>query len=273
IASCAMSNHHHTVIFDPKGRYPEFLENFHRLTARAMNLVRDKRKENFWASQQVNVVRLDDYAAVLEKICYTFVNPVRHCTVSHERDWPGFHTYKLLRYGQTMTVERPRFFFRKVNDNKRLPPVIKLAMTLPEELLGNRTREAFFTELDDRLEFAREHWLREHKADKRTPIGKAAVLAQSWRGYPVNDPNHPNYAKWRERRNAIKPTRATKDKDKQRDGAVHDDEFQCDYREARALMLDGKPCVFPYGTYWHRRFNKVKVARRRRGDIGPYCML
>ncbi|HEU0030481.1 MAG TPA: hypothetical protein VFQ53_07610, partial [Kofleriaceae bacterium] len=47
IASCAMSNHHHTVIFDPKGRYPEFLENFHRLTARAMNLVRDKRKENF----------------------------------------------------------------------------------------------------------------------------------------------------------------------------------------------------------------------------------
>ncbi|HEU0036610.1 MAG TPA: hypothetical protein VFQ53_38620, partial [Kofleriaceae bacterium] len=89
----------------------------------------------------------------------------------------------------------------------------------------------------------------------------------------IDDPNHPNYANWRERRNAIKPTRATKDKDKQRDGAIHDAEFQKKYRTARKKMIKGEPCVFPYGTYWHRRFNKVKVERRRRSDRGPYCML
>ncbi len=28
---CAMSNHHHTVIYDRDGRYPEFVEHFHKL--------------------------------------------------------------------------------------------------------------------------------------------------------------------------------------------------------------------------------------------------
>ena len=30
---CAMSNHHHTVIFDRFGRYPEFVEHFHKMFA------------------------------------------------------------------------------------------------------------------------------------------------------------------------------------------------------------------------------------------------
>jgi putative transposase len=43
---CAMSNHHHTVIFDRFGRYPEFVEHFHKMFARSQNALRH-RWENF----------------------------------------------------------------------------------------------------------------------------------------------------------------------------------------------------------------------------------
>ena len=54
-----MSNHHHTTLWDPDGRYPEFTEHFHKLTARAMNALR-RRHENFWASEPCSVVELAD---------------------------------------------------------------------------------------------------------------------------------------------------------------------------------------------------------------------
>jgi putative transposase len=42
---CAMSNHH-LVIYDRAGRYPEFIEHFHKLVARSQNALRG-RWENF----------------------------------------------------------------------------------------------------------------------------------------------------------------------------------------------------------------------------------
>src|SRR5438270_763512 len=67
--SCAMSNHHHTVIFDRHGNYPEFLEYFHKLVARSQNALRG-RWENLWASEQTSVVRLVDRADVIRKLIY-----------------------------------------------------------------------------------------------------------------------------------------------------------------------------------------------------------
>jgi len=64
LLSCAMSNHHHTVIYDRDGRYPEFVEHFHKLLARSQNALRG-RWENFWSSEQTCVVRLVDREAVL----------------------------------------------------------------------------------------------------------------------------------------------------------------------------------------------------------------
>ena len=37
---CAMSNHYHVVIYDRLGRYPEFIEHFHKLLARSQNALR-----------------------------------------------------------------------------------------------------------------------------------------------------------------------------------------------------------------------------------------
>ena len=46
-----MSNDYHVVIYDRLGRYPEFIEYFHRLLARSQNALRG-RWENFWACEQ-----------------------------------------------------------------------------------------------------------------------------------------------------------------------------------------------------------------------------
>jgi REP element-mobilizing transposase RayT len=42
LLSCAMSNHHHTVIYDRWGRYPEFIEHFHKMVARCQNALRGR---------------------------------------------------------------------------------------------------------------------------------------------------------------------------------------------------------------------------------------
>jgi REP element-mobilizing transposase RayT len=66
---CAMSNHYHAVVYDRSGRYPEFIEHFHKLLARSQNALRG-RWENFWSTEQTSVVRLVDRAAVMEKLVY-----------------------------------------------------------------------------------------------------------------------------------------------------------------------------------------------------------
>jgi REP element-mobilizing transposase RayT len=67
---CAMSNHYHAVIYDRAGRYPEFIEHFHKLLARSQNALRG-RWDNFWLSEQASVVKLVDREAVFDKlVCY-----------------------------------------------------------------------------------------------------------------------------------------------------------------------------------------------------------
>jgi putative transposase len=70
LLTCAMSNHHHTVIYDRWGRYPEFVEHFHKLLARSQNALRG-RWENLWSSEQVCVVKLVGREAVIDKLVYT----------------------------------------------------------------------------------------------------------------------------------------------------------------------------------------------------------
>jgi biotin-(acetyl-CoA carboxylase) ligase len=64
------------VIFDRYGRYPEFVEHFHKMLARSQNALRG-RWENFWSSEQVCVVRLVGREDVIAKLVYTATNPVK----------------------------------------------------------------------------------------------------------------------------------------------------------------------------------------------------
>ncbi len=88
LLTCAMSNHHHTVIFDRGGTVPAFTEHFHKLLAKCQNAWRG-RWENLWSSEQVCVVHLVDSADVMHKLVYVATNPVKDRLVEKVHHWPG----------------------------------------------------------------------------------------------------------------------------------------------------------------------------------------
>ena len=83
---CAMSNHYNAVIYDRAGRYPEFIEHFHKLLARSQNALRG-RWENLWSCEQTCVVNLVDRDAVIDKLVYTASNPVADQLVDRAHHW------------------------------------------------------------------------------------------------------------------------------------------------------------------------------------------
>ena len=88
ILPCALSNHHHTNVFDRHGTIVEFVEYFHKLFARAQNVHRC-RHENFWSSEPPSILRLTGYDDVMSKLVYTATNPVKDELVDHHSHWPG----------------------------------------------------------------------------------------------------------------------------------------------------------------------------------------
>src|SRR5262245_60581159 len=63
LLTTAESNHAHTVFFDRHGRYPQFVEQFHKMFARCQN-ARWGRWENLWSSSPPCVTRLLDRETV-----------------------------------------------------------------------------------------------------------------------------------------------------------------------------------------------------------------
>jgi REP element-mobilizing transposase RayT len=124
---CAMSNHHHTVIYDRDGRYPEFVEHFHKLMARSQNALRG-RWENFWASEQVCVVKLVDREAVIDKLVYTATNPVQAHLVDRVHHWPGVNGLVALLTGRPLHARRPLHFFRP---DGPMPYEVEMRLTIP----------------------------------------------------------------------------------------------------------------------------------------------
>src|SRR4029077_540327 len=104
---CAMSNHHHTVIYDRAGRYPEFVEYFHKLFARSQNALRG-RWENFWAAEEPCITRLLDPATTIAKLVYVATNPVKDRLVERVHHWPGVNGYRNLLRDRPLTARRPR---------------------------------------------------------------------------------------------------------------------------------------------------------------------
>src|SRR6188768_318934 len=126
----AMSNHHHTGIHDRDGRYPEFLECFHKLFAKCQNALRG-RWENFWSSEQTSVVRLIEPDDVLNKMTYALTNPVKDRIVEKAHQWPGISSLASLLHDRSFTARRPKHFFR---DDGTMPEVVTLTFARPRGL-------------------------------------------------------------------------------------------------------------------------------------------
>jgi len=238
----AESNHHHTLVYDPHGRYPQFIEHFHKMLARCMN-ARWGRWENLWAAEEPCVTRLLDRASVIDKLIYAASNPVKDLLVQHARQWPGTNGYCHLLFGKPMQAHRPRHFFR---ENGTMPETITLTLQIPEELGDPKEVIAAVRAGVDDVE----RKMLEHRAATGARVlGVRNVRAQSWQGSPTSTTP----------RRTLRPRFA---------GGAHVrvpallayKEFLASYAYARTCWVRGRTAMFPRGTYWLSLYAPITLA-------------
>jgi putative transposase len=243
ILPCAMSNHHHTVLFDRYGTIPAFNEHFHKLLARCQNALRG-RWENMWASEQVSVVHLANKADVLREVVYAATNPVKDLLVERVHHWPGINGLGSLLAQRPLQATRPRHFF---SPDGVMPAAVTLNLVLPPELCDH---EQFRTELRQQVEAVEEAVLAKRLQTGESILGRRAVLRQSWRASPTS----------REPRRQLRPRVACHSRWSRIETHLRNRQFLAAYREARKLWIAGTQTIFPVGTYWLRRFAYVPIA-------------
>lgn len=238
-----MSNHLHDAIFDRHGNGPAFYEHFHKLLAKCMNAMLG-RWENFFSSQQVNVVRLETRAALVDKLVYIATNPVNDGLVEHVDEWPGARGYRALMRGEPLRATRPKKFFA---EDGTMPKEVTLRLTIPPEL-GDR--DEILAEVRARVAAVETAAARKRAETGQKVLGRYAVMRQSWRDSPTS----------REPRRRLSPTIAARNLWARLEAIQRKREFIAQYRAARQALLAGMPAVFPYGTYWLSRFVRVAIA-------------
>ena len=242
-SSAAMANHHHTAIHDPEGNYPLFTEYFHGLLARCQN-AHLGRFENFWSSEPTSVVRLLEPSDILDKMAYAYANPATADLVDTVQEWPGVTTFEATLTDGKLTATRPAHFFR---DDGDMPETVTLTIHRPRGFEA-MSQEEWAAQLRARVE-AKESEARQKRAAKGfTVMGRERILAQS----PFDCPkSHAPHLK-------MSPRLAAKNKWARIEALLRNRGFQEKYRDAIRRHLDGiADVLFPFGTYWMRKFGKV----------------
>lgn len=243
LLTCAMSNHHHTVVFDRDGNLPAFTEHFHKLLAKSQNALR-ARWENFWSTEPVCVVHLVDAADVIRTLVYVATNPVKDRLVEKVHHWPGVNGLAALLTGRPLETTRPRHFFRAAGP---MPAALTLTLALPPEL-GDA--QPLLAELRAQVAAVEAAITADRRRTGAGVIGRRAVLRQSWRAGPTSCTPRPN----------LRPQLAARSVWSRLEAIQRNREFLAAYRDARADWLIGIAVAFPSGTYWLRRFAHVPVT-------------
>jgi putative transposase len=243
ILPVAMSNHHHTVIYDRLGTVPQFTEHFHKMFAKCQNALRG-RWENFWASQQVSVVRLVGLEAVMAKLVYAATNPVKDGLVENVHEWPGVNGLGALLSQQPLSARRPHRFFRA---DGSMPKTVELELLIPAEVGESAV---VLAELRARVASEEARFAAERAKSGKRVLGRRAVRKQSWQSAPAD----------REPRRGLRPQIAARNKWARIEAIYRNREFIETYREARKQWATDRSVAFPPGTYWLRRFANVSLT-------------
>ena len=240
-----MSNHHHLVVTDVRGVLPDFLREFHRLTAKAVNALQGQ-WENLWAAEQCNVVRLVTDEDIEDKIAYVVANPVAAGLVKQPEQWPG-----VLAWGErTQRVARPESYFREAG---MCPEALTLYFERPRSITE---RPVGLREWKERvagfiaLKIAEAH--RKVYAAGRDFLGRAGVLTVSFI----------HRARTYESRFGVTPTFAAKARSVREELGRVEAYFRKRYREALEQWREGvRVALFPIGTWWMAVGHGAAVAR------------
>ena len=144
-----MSTHEHLIVTDTHGRLPDFMRRLHRLVSLGTQVLR-RWEGPTWDHEQASVVRLLTEEAMLEKLAYVMVNPVKAGLVHRARDWPGIIVLPQELGRRTWTVKRPGVYFDE--RNPQWPDTVRLSLTLPTILQrsygAEKVREVVGEELE-----------------------------------------------------------------------------------------------------------------------------
>ena len=250
ILSMMEGNHHHSLVYDPHGREVEFRERLHKMVAKVQN-ARFNRTENLWSSCEPCVVEVADPTDLLDQPVYIATNPVKDHLVERVHHWPGPNFVKALLTGTRIVARRPRHFFRK---DGTMPLEIELEMKLPDHIEG---KAALLAELARRISEVEETLIIERRRTGRKIFGRGRVLRQSWRSSPTSE----------RPRGSLRPRLAAKNPERRTMLLKRNAQWRSDYRSARSDLMAGVPTIFPFGTYWLRRFANVQVGPPE----PPYC--
>lgn len=243
--SAVMSNHHHTGVIDVEGRLPEFLEYLHKFVAKCGNALRG-RWESFWSSEQTSCVQLVEPNDILDKLVYAVTNPVKDHLVEKVSHWPGLDCLRAIAHDKPIVARRPRWFFR---EDGCMPETSTLSFVRPPgfEQLSQAEWVALLLE---RIKTVEHDCAAERARTGRRVLGRKAILRQHWNSSPAS----------LEPRRNLSPRVAAKSKWARVEALQRNAVFLEAYRSARAAFLRGEDVIFPPGTYWLRRFARVKCA-------------
>jgi putative transposase len=243
IGSQMMSNHHHTIVYDPYGNEVAFRERFHKLLAKCLNVLRGH-EEHFWSSEEPCVVELLTPEDVLAKLIYTAINPVKDNLVDQVHQWPGPNFLRALLKGEPLKAHRPRYFFDPDGD---MPDAVELELKLPDDFKGNK--DALLEDLRRAIPLVEHHYRTQRLARGGHVLGRRRVMEQD----PSHKPNTPKPQQGLRPRYACRFTWL-------RIAALQRYAlWQHEYRDAFKALQRGERKVFPYGTYWLKRVANVPV--------------
>lgn len=240
IATIAMSNHVHVVVYDSKGTLPDFLHRFHQLLARAQNC-HLRRWESFWSAEQTSRVRLVTIDDVIRKVAYVLANPVTAHLVDTAAHWPGATSWAAMKYRRVIAVTRPRQFFRK-----KMPPQIQIAHHVPSGI----EHDAFWQGVETAVSELEAQAAETRRVEQRKILGRRQVRKQSPFARPSTEAARRGHA----------PRVASISKWHRFEALHRDKEFHAAYAEARRVWQAGGSPTFPAGTWGVRKLVKVESA-------------
>lgn len=231
----AMSNHHHVVVRDNHGNFPAFLAHLHKMMAKVMNALRGRR-ENFWATEQPNAVRLVNPSDRFDKLVYLLANPVAGDLVDKVTDWPGASSLHMHLSGETMTVMRPDVFF---GPKSTMPDAVTLRLERPDGF-EDLSEEDWVAKLEAAVHAAEADARARRNTFQRDVLGREATLRAS----PTDSPTTV------EARCTLRPHLACADEPSRVEALKALAAFRKQRRAALLRFLNGERDVeFPIGTY------------------------
>lgn len=240
-----MSNHGHNVSTDPNAARSKFMQRFHSQMGIKRNLQLG-REDSLWDCKEAGDMALLDLKKIIDKLIYTFTQPVKDGCVDRVEEWTGFMILP-RHWGKEMKFRRPDVVGDSLPEYETLTPQPPPGF----EHLPLEDVIAFFEDLirkeEDRLRSLREG----------PPMGIEACEAMD-----------PFFVPTKKRpRSTLNPRYSGSDATRLRVALNHYFAWRRVHRRMRQLLAEGhQDVVFPAGTKQMARLAHVKVAAVEPGD-------